>query len=165
MQAYSCWRVCPKIEYFRNSEQPKLPLQFSKWAKNEDYWQKRTLWYTNVLDHKMRTIYSWKAVEHILEMRKIEGSYHRVGVVHYVQFWNPYPLFVQLESLKRMICIQSGAWVPVKNISPLNLVISTLPHFNFQNGMVWFSYLSHLQNGLNYLPGIISFNTKNVRIP
>ena len=63
----------------------------------------------NVLDDKMRTIYSWKAVEHILEMRKIEESYHRDGDVHYVQFWKPDPFFVQLYSLKMMICIQSGA--------------------------------------------------------
>ena len=41
----------------------------------------------------MRTNYSWKAVEPILEMRKIGESYHRVGVAHYVQFWNPDPLF------------------------------------------------------------------------
>ena len=29
------------------------------------------------------TNYSWKAVEPILEMRKIGESYHRVGVAHY----------------------------------------------------------------------------------
>ena len=37
-----------------------------------------------VLDDQMRTNYSWKAVEPILEMRKIAESYHRVGVAHYV---------------------------------------------------------------------------------
>ena len=37
---------------------------------------KNGLYGTNVLDDKMRTIYFWKAVEHILEMRKIEESYH-----------------------------------------------------------------------------------------
>ena len=31
----------------------------------------------------MRTNYSWKAVESILEMRRIEESHHRVGVAHY----------------------------------------------------------------------------------
>ena len=47
---------------------------------------------------KMRTNYSWKAVEPILEMRKIGESYHMVGVTHYVQFWNPDPLF-SMETL------------------------------------------------------------------
>ena len=61
--------------------------------KNDEHWQKRTLWYSYVLDDKMRTNYSWKAVEPILEMRKIGKSYHMVGVAHYVQFWNPDPLF------------------------------------------------------------------------
>ena len=41
----------------------------------------------------MRTNYSWKAVEPILEMRMIGKSYHMVGVTDYVQFWNPDPLF------------------------------------------------------------------------
>ena len=70
---------------------------------------KNGLYGTNVLDDKMRTIYSWKAVEHILEMRKIEESYHMDGHVHYVQFWNADPLFVQLDSLKMMTYIQTGA--------------------------------------------------------
>ena len=78
-------------------------------SKNMTNIDRNGLYGTNVLDDKMRTIYSWKAVEHILEIRKIEESYHRDGDVHYVQFWNPDPLFVQLDSLKMMICIRSGA--------------------------------------------------------
>ena len=33
-----------------------------------------------------------------MELRKIGESYHKVGVVHYVQFWNPDPLF-SMETL------------------------------------------------------------------
>ena len=51
--------------------------------KNDEYLQKRTLWYSYILNDKMRTNYFWKAVEPILEMRKIGESYHRVGVAHY----------------------------------------------------------------------------------
>ena len=61
--------------------------------KNDEYTQKRTLWYSYVLDDKMRTNYSWKAVEPILEMRKIGESYHMVGVAHCIEFSNPDPLF------------------------------------------------------------------------
>ena len=45
----------------------------------------------------MRTNYSWKAVEPILEMRKIGETYRRVGVAHYVQLWKPDPLFTMDE--------------------------------------------------------------------
>ena len=79
--------------------------------KKYGYCQKRTLWYSYVLHDKMRTNYSWKAVEPILEMRKIGETYQRVVLPttqHNVHFWNPDPLFVPLDSLKRMICIQSA---------------------------------------------------------
>ena len=39
----------------------------------------------------MRTNYDWKAVEPIMELREIGESYHKDGVAHYVQFWNPDP--------------------------------------------------------------------------
>ena len=173
--------------------------------KNDECCLKRTLWYSYVIDDKMRTNYSWKAVESILEMREIGESYHmvgvthyvqfsnpgplfimdalnnemtlpigiptlyshylivrgigenddynlnepilemgkigksnhRIGVTHFVQFWNPGPLFVPLVSLKKMICIQSGAWAPIKKcLRYLNLVIGTLPLSSFQNGLI-----------------------------
>ena len=110
-----------------------------KHNKRNEYGQKQTLWYSYVLDDKMRTTYSWKPVEPILEMRKIGESYHRVlpTTQHYVQFWNLDLLLVPLDSLKRMICIQSGVWVPVKKYFPyLNLLISTLPLSSFQNVLI-----------------------------
>ena len=53
-------------------------------SKNMTNIDKNVLYGTNVLDDKMRTIYSWKAFEHILEMKKIGESYHMDGDVHYV---------------------------------------------------------------------------------
>ena len=54
-----------------------------KHNKRNEYGQKQTLWSSSVLGDKMRTTYSWKSVEPILEMRKIGESYHRVGDSHY----------------------------------------------------------------------------------
>ena len=60
-----------------------------------------------VLDDKMRTNYSWKAVEPILQMRKIEESHHRVGVAHYVQFWNP-DLSFTMDALNNEMTLSIG---------------------------------------------------------
>ena len=52
----------------------------------------------------MRTTYSWKTVEPILEMRKIGESYHRVGIAHCVQLSNPEPLFT-MDALNNEITL------------------------------------------------------------
>ena len=62
--------------------------------------------YFYVLNDKMRTNYFWKAVEPILEMRKIGESYHRIDVAHYVQFWNPDPLFT-MDALNNEMTLSS----------------------------------------------------------
>ena len=60
----------------------KVKVAVFKTDKNDEYYQKRTLWYSYVFDHKVRTNYYWKAVEPILELKKIGESYQRVGVAH-----------------------------------------------------------------------------------
>ena len=50
----------------------------------------------------MRTNYSWKAVEPILEMRKMGKTYHSVVVAHYVQLWNQDTLFTMDTSNNEM---------------------------------------------------------------
>ena len=47
---------------------------------DDEYWQKLTSWYSYVFDHKMRTIYNWKAVEPILKLRKMGDPHHGIGV-------------------------------------------------------------------------------------
>ena len=54
----------------------KVKLAIFKTNKNDEYCQKQTLWYSYVFDHKMRSSYYWKAIEPILELRKIEKSYY-----------------------------------------------------------------------------------------
>ena len=75
-----------------------------KHNKHNEYGQKQTLWYSYVLDDKMRTTYSWKPVEPILEMGEIGESYHRVGVVHCAQLSNPDPLFT-MDALNNEITL------------------------------------------------------------
>ena len=58
----------------------KVKVATFKMNKNYEYCQKLSLWYPYIFGHKMRTIYYWKAVEPILKLRKIDKSYHKVGV-------------------------------------------------------------------------------------
>ena len=75
-----------------------------KHNKHNEYGQKQTLWYSYVLDDKMRTTYSWKPVEPILEMRKRGESYHMVGVAHCIEFSNQDPLFT-MDALNNKITL------------------------------------------------------------
>ena len=91
--------------------------------KSDEYWQKRALWYSYVLDDKMRTKWSWNAVEPNLEMRKIGESFHRVGIAHYAALspiLEPRPLactteFTEKDDMHPM----SGLGSSKKNIFPI----------------------------------------------
>ena len=62
------------------------------------------MWYSYVLCVEMRTTYSSKPVEPILEMRKIGESYHRVGVADFVEFSNSDPLLT-MDALNNEILV------------------------------------------------------------
>ena len=51
------------------------------------------------------------AVEPILEMRKIDDTTRlaQLELANYGQLWNPDPLVVPLNAVRRMVRIQSGA--------------------------------------------------------
>ena len=52
----------------------KVRVVTLKVNKKEEHWQKLTLWYSYVFDHKMKTNCHWKMVEPIMELRKIGES-------------------------------------------------------------------------------------------
>ena len=61
----------------------------------------------------MRTTYFWKPIDPILEMIKMEDSYHRVGVAHCVDFSNPDPFFT-MDALTNEITLSIG-WPTLYN--------------------------------------------------
>ena len=75
-----------------------------KLNQHREYGQKLTLWYSYVVDVKMRNTYSYKPIEPVLEMRKIGESYHMVGVAHCVKFSNPDP-FLTMDALNNVITL------------------------------------------------------------
>ena len=94
-----------------------------------------------VLDDKMRTNYSWKAVEPILEMRKIGESYHRVGVAHYASLCpilEPRPIvctpgFAEKDDMHPIRGLGSSQKI-FKLFKPSHKY--TLPLSSFQNGII-----------------------------
>ena len=59
----------------------KVTVVILKVNEKEEHWQKMTLWYSYVFDHKMQTNCHWKTVEPIMELRKIGELARIVDVV------------------------------------------------------------------------------------
>ena len=81
--------------------------------------------------------------------KKIGESYCGVGVAHYVQFWNPGPLFVPLDSLK------SDVMHSVRGLG------SSQKYFTHLNRLIITLHLSFFHNGLSDLPTITIFDSRN----
>ena len=104
--------------------------------KNNEYWQKRTLWYSYVFDHKMRTRNNWSAVEPIWETRMVGKLHEKAWTLEILELWNPGPL-VRPKCIEKMIRRHSfrGLGSKVEIIFPFK-VPSRFSHYpSFQNGL------------------------------